>query len=164
MAFVQRGLECTDKVGRNHRPQGAEDFALHIQRDGAGADNRGASGAERVYQPLTVCGDAAMMATYVLPIIFAFLVMQLVVGFYLHHSLLSQLKAKHADKWRELGSPTLIMNNSIKNNIAVLRFLIKREYLKLDDMELSKTSRLLLILDCIYIGTFFILIVNVLNQ
>jgi hypothetical protein len=61
-------------------------------------------------------------------------------GFVLSYQYLGLLKDKHPDVWTSLGSPTLFLNNSPKNNIAVLRFLRRREYLRVGDAELTRRS------------------------
>lgn len=43
------------------------------------------------------------------------------------------------------------MNNSVKNNIAIFSFLKKREYLELNDKELTRSSLRLWNFDCIYL-------------
>lgn len=63
-----------------------------------------------------------------------------IVGIYLHYSLISFLKKTHYEKWKELGSPALVTNNSVKNNVAILNFLKKKEYLEMNDQELTKIS------------------------
>lgn len=55
------------------------------------------------------------------------------VGFVLHSRFLKTLKTRHPDVWEALGSPSLFLNNSIKNGWAVQRFLHKKEYLALND-------------------------------
>jgi hypothetical protein len=42
-------------------------------------------------------------------------------------SLFSYLKAHHPATWMSLGSPTLFLNNSIRNNWVLLKFLFSRE-------------------------------------
>jgi hypothetical protein len=42
-------------------------------------------------------------------------------------SLFSYLKAHHPATWMALGSPTLFLNNSIRNNWVFLKFLFSRE-------------------------------------
>ena len=87
--------------------------------------------------------------------IFFFLIIVLaafaVVIIYLNYQLLTLLRNNHPTKWHELGSPTLILNNSIKNNMAVLKFLKNKDYLELSDQKLAKVSRLLWSMGLIYL-------------
>lgn len=66
-----------------------------------------------------------------------------VVIIYFNYQLLVLLRKNYPIKWRDLGSPTLIINNSIKNNMAVLKFLKNKEYLEMNNQRLTKVSRLL---------------------
>ena len=71
---------------------------------------------------------------------FITLIVLAIMGIYLHHSFLSLLKKTHHEKWKELGSPALVTNNSVKNSVAILNFLRKKEYLEMNDQELTKIS------------------------
>ena len=60
------------------------------------------------------------------------------VWFGLSANLLRILRTRHPEKYAALGSPTLIMNNSIANGRSMFRFLWKREDRSLGDLGLSK--------------------------
>lgn len=64
--------------------------------------------------------------------------------------MLSRLRSNHATDWERLGSPTLILNNTIGNTFSVLGFLWKGEYMALHDGELSRTCKRLRLLGPIY--------------
>ena len=81
-----------------------------------------------------------------------------VVIVYLHYQLLSILRDAHPVKWQELGSPTLVLNNSMKNSLAVLKFLRNREHLGMDDQRLTKISVALWYLGRIYLIFFTVVI------
>jgi hypothetical protein len=68
-----------------------------------------------------------------LPILFIALFVSTGIGFVLQHRFLSRLRTRHAQTWEALGRPTLFLNNSIGNSLAVLRFLWRREYQSLGD-------------------------------
>jgi hypothetical protein len=56
------------------------------------------------------------------------------------------LKAMHRAVWENLGSPHLLVNNSIQNNFAFLAYLAKGNYLLSNDEVLArKGSRLRLL-------------------
>jgi hypothetical protein len=78
-----------------------------------------------------------------LPILFIILVVSCAVGFVLQHAFLSQLRARHAQTWEALGRPTLFLNNSISNSLAVLRFLWRREYRGLADEQFVRFAAFL---------------------
>jgi hypothetical protein len=77
-------------------------------------------------------------------------------------SLFRRLKASHTTVWESLGSPSLIMNNSPRNNLRVLRWLWAKGYLDLGDSEtvdLAGTVRTLLLA---LLGNFAILVLLIL--
>jgi len=98
------------------------------------------------------------LLSYVLPILFITFMLYTIGGFFLAHKLLLLLKENHFEKWKELGSPTLVMNNSIKNNLAMWAFIKNKEYLELNDPWLTKMCQSVRIYGIIYL-LFFILIV-----
>lgn len=93
-----------------------------------------------------------------LVVIFALLIIFAVVGIYLHYKLIYLLREKHNEKWKALGCPMLLINNSIKNNIAILSFLKNKEYLKLNDLQLIRISNILWNFSWIYLVFFVITI------
>ncbi len=71
----------------------------------------------------------------------AYLALMVVVGVVyipLYLRALSILKARHLDVFEKLGSPSLVMSNSIGNTIAFQRFLFARKYRELNDTELER--------------------------
>lgn len=78
-----------------------------------------------------------------LPYLFVLLFVIVVCGLFLNHKFLVYLKEKHFNKWEELGSPTLFINNSFKNNLAIWKFLRSKDYEALKDQELIKKSQFL---------------------
>jgi predicted PurR-regulated permease PerM len=51
-----------------------------------------------------------------------------------------ELKDYEPDVWSRLGSPSLIMNNSISNNIKFLGFLFRNEYMNLKQELVSEAK------------------------
>ncbi len=74
---------------------------------------------------------------------------------------LIHLETNHTVTWQQLGKPSLFLNNSPRNSLLVVRFLWDKQYLSLQDAELthlaSRVRRLLLVL----LGLFPILVVGV---
>ena len=86
----------------------------------------------------------SLLTVILLPILFV------ISGIYLYklYTLLNLLKIDHASEWRSLGEPTLFMKNNIYNNILVIKWLVKKKYLNLNDPVIigyARTCRLLLI-------------------
>ena len=73
-----------------------------------------------------------------LPFLFAVNVGAVVLGFILTARIQKMLRERHPLIYAAMGSPTLIMNNTISNNIAFTKFLLKREYCRIDDESLFK--------------------------
>lgn len=55
------------------------------------------------------------------------------VGYFMKY-----LERVHRDTWLELGSPSIILNNSIQNGLLTLRFLFSGRYRTLNDPKLAK--------------------------
>ena len=94
-----------------------------------------------------------MKALY--PIAFGVLIVSVFVWFGFCRRLFMLLETRQPEKYNELGRPSLIMNNSISNNIAFMRFLLKREYIELNDpviLNLAQTMR-------VFVVCYFILFV-----
>jgi len=51
--------------------------------------------------------------------------------------LFSALEQRHQDKYIAMGSPSLLVRNDIETNIALMRFLLRKEYLALDDSAIA---------------------------
>ena len=93
-------------------------------------------------------------------IMFSGLFILLVLGLALEWLFLTHLKQQHTQTWIDLGSRSLLSNNSINNALKILRFKWGQTYKKLNDPWLDKfilTEKWLL---GIYWGLFIILILS----
>ncbi len=72
------------------------------------------------------------------------------IGFFLIHRVYKILKNRHPEKYEAMGSPGLIMNNSISNNISFMKFIFKLEWKDLGDPSLSNLSGFLLVYFVVY--------------
>jgi hypothetical protein len=77
------------------------------------------------------------------------------VGFGLAAWLLSRLERDHPDKYRQMGEPTLFANRSVRTNLALLKFVFRREDRALNDPAMSRLTVLML---CFMVGynAFFV--------
>lgn len=91
---------------------------------------------------------------------FTCLLALVLLNFYFMNRLLKMLREKHSLVWTNLGSPTLFLNNSIKNGWATLRFIYKKEYTRLADPMISKLCRTVFILHMISYATFALLLIS----
>jgi hypothetical protein len=80
-------------------------------------------------------------------VLFAFQFLGTVAYLFLIASLFKRLKASHAPVWEALGSPSLFLNNNIRNNWLVLRWLWTKRYMDLqepDTIDLAAAVRAVL--------------------
>lgn len=75
-------------------------------------------------------------------------------GMFINYKFLSILKRKIPDKWIEMGSPSMFINNTIKGNLSVLLFLVKKEYLCSNDIKFIRFSRFVAVYNVIYLIIF----------
>ncbi len=80
-------------------------------------------------------------------------------GFALHLTLLRKLRLAHAPTWEMLGKPSVIYYGSLKNGLAMMRFLRHEEYERLGDPSLSSVCRVYRVYTSIYSGMFAAMIV-----
>jgi len=64
-----------------------------------------------------------------------------VIGFGMSYRFLAYLRNNHHEVWEELGSPSLILNNSIRNSLATMSFMWRKEYIRLGDHKLIRIAR-----------------------
>lgn len=94
-------------------------------------------------------------------LVFGVLICAVIIGLYLSHRVYKILENRHPEKYEAMGKPSLIMNNSISNNISFIKFLFKREWRELDDPALSKLSLFLLIFSLAYLIGLVCLIISI---
>ena len=83
------------------------------------------------------------------------------VWFVLVKILFVRLERKHPDKYKDMGEPSLIWNNSMKTNWAFMKFLFRREHKTFDDPSISRLSDFMLVFFALYTALFFGLILRV---
>ena len=70
--------------------------------------------------------------------LFALMIVFMIWAGFVRYKVLRILKQDHPDVWTKLGSPTLFLNNSIRNGYLLNKYLRKREYLSLEDERLTR--------------------------
>ncbi len=88
------------------------------------------------------------IAAIVFMVLFAFQFLGTVAYLFLIAGLFKRLKASHTPVWEALGSPSLFLNNNIRNNWLVLRWLWAKRYMDLqeaDTIDLAGTVRAVLL-------------------
>lgn len=66
----------------------------------------------------------------------------LALNLYLRSKFLKLLRESHEEVWKELGSPSLVKNNSFENGVATLRFIWEHGHRKLNDPALNQLARM----------------------
>ncbi len=89
------------------------------------------------------------------PIIFGLLFCMVFIWFYLCNKMFNILRTRHPEKYEAMGKPTLIMNNSLSNNISFIKFLFKREWRELNDDGAASLGKGMLVFFALYTVVFF---------
>ena len=87
------------------------------------------------------------------------LMLMAVPGFALHLTVLRKLRLGHAPTWEMLGKPSIVYYGSVKNGLAMMRFLRRHEYEELGDPSLSSICRLYRTYTSVYSGMFATMLV-----
>jgi hypothetical protein len=74
---------------------------------------------------------------YVAPPIFLVMAAVVVVYLVMVGYLMNYLKRVHPAKWEELGSPSILLNNSIRNGLSTSGFIFGGKYRQLNDPRLG---------------------------
>lgn len=98
----------------------------------------------------------------IVPVLFGVLMCSVFFWFYLCHRMFGILRTRHPEKYEAMGKPTLIMNNSISNNLSFIKFLFKREWRALDDGALENLGNGMLVFVVFYTVLFVSLFLGVL--
>jgi hypothetical protein len=77
-----------------------------------------------------------------------------VFWFFLCSRLFKILKNRHPEQYQRMGSPSLVLNNTISNNFLFLKFLVGRGWRPLNDTTLSRLGGFMLVFLCAYLMLF----------
>jgi ABC-type sugar transport system permease subunit len=86
----------------------------------------------------------------IFPVLLLALFVLVVLGLALYYSFTRQLRMKYPKEWAGLGSPTLLLNNSISNSLRTWRYIDRGNYRALKDDELSDLAMWLRVLKYVY--------------
>jgi hypothetical protein len=62
-------------------------------------------------------------------------------SFILSGRVLALMRERHRDVWKNLGSPTMFLNNSIGNGVRLWLFNVRGGYKRLNDPQLTRLAR-----------------------
>ena len=83
------------------------------------------------------------------------------VTFILYSRVVLGLRTRHEATWRQLGAPTGLLNNSIRNGANFWLFNVRRKYRGLGDPELQRLFMWMNIASLVY-GAAFVFLFSVL--
>lgn len=89
--------------------------------------------------------------------LFWILMGMVIIWFGMVTALFQRLKSKHSEKYRAMGEPHLIQNNTMRTGLAPFKFLFKREHRSLNDRPLSLLGDFMLVFFIIYVALFICL-------
>ena len=76
-----------------------------------------------------------------------------VIGLILHVRFLKTLRRSYPDVWKSLGSPS-VLNNTMGNGLATLKYLLRGEFRRLDDREFVQLCEITRLFDMVYLVGF----------
>ncbi len=97
------------------------------------------------------------------PTLFWLLMAMVLIWFGMITVLFQRLKSKHAEKYREMGEPHLLWNNTLKTGWSTCKFLFRREHKNLDDKPMSLLSDFMLLFVIAYTILFIDLFTGMLT-
>lgn len=96
-----------------------------------------------------------------LPVVFAAGFVMVIIWLGCCARLFALIKARQPEKYKEMGEPSLIMNNSLRNNIAFMRFLFRREDRALGDAGLTKFTGFMFYYFFAVLAVYLFLVVSI---
>ncbi len=99
-----------------------------------------------------------------MPWMFALLALSTICWMIIQQAFFSRLSKIHPEVWEDLGRPALFFNSNMANGSAFLKYLWRRDYESLPDMQTVSLGRFLrwhLILHMIYFAVVLIAILSI---
>lgn len=90
----------------------------------------------------------------------AVLLVGFLAGVWTQARLLKALRDRHPEVWERLGKPTLVRNNSISNIFRLRKYLRRREYIALGDLQVERIVRIQRTLELAYIFVFLLFVIS----
>ena len=123
----------------------------------------------RCYNLPVICGvmvsnmeDPALLIQNIIMPLFAILTIMVFLWFYLVHSLYKLLSDNHQALYKEMGEPTLFLNNTPRSGIALMKFIFRKQYKARGDIKLEKLGAVMFALFITYIVLLAFAIVAIL--
>ena len=100
------------------------------------------------------------MSNVILVFMFGSLILLFAIGIVFYQKCIRILKSKHTEVWNSLGSPSLILNNSISTQKLFLAFIKDKRYLQTENQDLIRVATFLRYYNKIYFVYFVIVLVS----
>jgi len=94
-------------------------------------------------------------------IVFPGLVSIAIFSFWLTNSILKRLKHEHGDLYSNIGSPSLLTNNTPSTMVAFQKFVMLRRFKEIDDSGLSIKCEVLFWLQLFWIPAIIVVVIFV---
>ncbi|MFT4517733.1 MAG: hypothetical protein ACI9JM_000110 [Halioglobus sp.] len=78
-------------------------------------------------------------------------------GLFLTQMIFSVLRNGHSKTFSEIGSPHILSNNNIRNNLSFQKFILMRGHRALHDNNLSRICDSLLVLQIIFVSLLLLI-------
>jgi len=91
--------------------------------------------------------------------LFGFLIISVPIWFFLCYKIFEILRIRHPEKYKLMGEPSPIMNNTSKQQRALIKFLFYREWREIKDRQLTIYSRSLLLFYATYLSVILFALV-----
>jgi hypothetical protein len=91
-------------------------------------------------------------------VLFTLLAVSCIAGLVAMHFFLRCLRLHHVATWQHLGTPTLVMNNTIRSGLSVMRWLWKKEYVALEDPHLTRFAQAMIAYQMLYLVVFVVVV------
>lgn len=96
-------------------------------------------------------------------VLFVTLGFLILVWFWKITQFFSYLRENHPEEYQRMGEPTLVLNNTPKNNIAFLRFVLGNKSAALGDLELKRHCKILRVIFYTCSAVFLLQLIMVLG-
>ena len=95
------------------------------------------------------------------PVVFAAGFVMVIIWLGCCARLFALLKVRQPEKYKQMGEPSVILNNSIRNNMAFMRFLFRREDRALGDLAISRFTGFMFYYFFVVLAVYLFLVISI---
>jgi hypothetical protein len=97
----------------------------------------------------------------IVPVAFAAAFVMIIIWLGCCARLFALLKVRQPEKYKQMGEPSVIMNNSIRNNMAFMRFLFRREDRALGDPGITRFTGFMFYYFFVVLAVYLFLVISI---